>query len=82
MKLQKAVGMRISELLALHNITEYKLSLQSGLSKQAISQIMNERYESIKFETMVKIADGFGITVQEFIDSKFFARENLDIKYD
>ena len=53
--------------------------MSSGLSKQAIANIVNEKYESIKFDTVIKIADGFNMTLKEFIDDKLFDRENLDI---
>jgi hypothetical protein len=29
---------------------------------------------------MVKIADGFGMTIQEFIDDPIFERDNLNIE--
>lgn len=82
MKIQRAVALRLTELLLQRNMTQAEISVKSGLTKQAISLIMNEKHESVKFETLIKLADGFNITVQEFIDSKYFERENLDIKYE
>lgn len=79
MKLQKIVAMRMSELLIKNNITPYELSKRSGLTKQAISNIMNEKYNSIKFDTVIKIADGFNMTLEEFIQSDLFNRENFDL---
>ena len=61
-------------------MTCYSLSKNSGLTKQAISNILNEKYKSIKFETLIKIADGFEMTVQEFLNDDLFARENLDVE--
>lgn len=79
MNLQKAVALRMSKLLLERNMTQYSLSLKAGLTKQAISNIMNEKYFSIKFETVIKIADAFDMTVQEFLDDPIFNREKLDI---
>lgn len=79
MNICKAVGLRISNLLRNNNMSQYALSMSSGLSKQAIANIVNEKYESIKFDTVIKIADGFNMTLKEFIDDKLFDRENLDI---
>ena len=79
MKLQKAVALRMTNLLIKNNMSGYALSQSSGLSKQAIANIVNEKYESIKFDTVIKIADGFNMTLKEFIDDELFNRENLDI---
>ena len=79
MKLQKAVAMRISKLLVKNKMSAYTLSVRSGLTKQAISNILNEKYESIKFDTIYKLADGFGMTINEFIDNELLKRENIDI---
>lgn len=79
MKLQKAVALRMSNLLIKRNMTQYALSIKSGLTKQAIANIINEKYNSIKFDTVIKIADGFGMTVLEFLDDDVFNRNNLDI---
>lgn len=79
MNICKAVALRMTNLLRKNNMSQYALSMSSGLSKQAIANIVNEKYESIKFDTVIKIADGFNMTLKEFIDDKLFDRENLDI---
>lgn len=80
MTTQKAVAMRISKLLIEKNMTQYSLSVKSGISKQGIANIINEKYNTIKLDTIIKIADGFNMTLQEFVDDKVFVRTNLDIK--
>lgn len=79
MKLQKAVALRMSNLLIKKGMSQYALSLKSGLTKQAIANIINEKYNSIKFDTVIKIADGFNMSVQEFLNDDVFKRVNLDI---
>ena len=79
MNLQKAVAIRIVKLLNKYQISQYTLSLRSGLSKQAIANIINEKYNSVKFDTIYKLADGFGITINEFIDDKCFDRNKIDL---
>jgi len=79
MNLQKAVALRISRLLVKNDISQYALSIKSGLSKQAISNIINEKYKSIKFDTVIKIADGFNMTLQEFLNDDVFKRSNLNL---
>lgn len=80
MNLQKAVALRMSKLLLERGMKPYELSKKSGLTKQAISNIMNEKYKSMKFETVIKIADGFNMTFQEFVDDDIFKRTNLDVE--
>ena len=79
MKLQKAVALRMSNLLIKKGMSQYALSLKSGLTKQAIANIINEKYNSIKFDTVIKIADGVNMSVQEFLNDDVFKRVNLDI---
>lgn len=80
MKTQKAVAIRMSNLLIKNNMTQYALSNKSGLTKQAIANIINEKYTTIKLDTVIKIADGFGMSLAEFIDDEIFDRNNLDVE--
>lgn len=79
MTTQKAVAMRISKLLIEKKMTQYALSLKSGISKQGIANIINEKYNTIKLDTIIKLADGFDMTLQEFVNDKVFNRSNLNI---
>lgn len=80
MTTQKAVAMRISKLLIDRNMSQYSLSVKSGISKQGIANIINEKYNTIKLDTIIKIADGFDMTLQEFLSDEIFVRSNLDVK--
>ena len=77
MKIQRAVALRVSGLLIKHNITQYELSKRMLTDRSTVKHIMHEEYKSIKFDTMVKIADAFGMTVQEFLNDDY----NLDSVY-
>ena len=78
MTTQKAVAMRISKLLIKFNMSQYALSEKSGITKQGIANIINEKYRTVKLDTIIKIADGFNITLQEFFDDKIFNRSNFN----
>lgn len=80
MKTQKAIALRITNLLIEKNMTPYALSVKSGLTKQAISNIINEKYKTVKFDTIVKLADGFEMDYHEFLQDKTLDRNNLDIE--
>ena len=79
MKSTTAIALRISKLLITHNMTRYKLCRKIAMSEVTLKHILDEEYESIRFDTLVLIADGFDMTVQEFLDDELFKRDNLDI---
>lgn len=70
--------MRVSKLLSKHNITQYELAKRMATSQSTIKHIIDEEYKSIKFETMLKIADAFQMTIQEFLNDEVFNQEKLD----
>lgn len=80
MKIQRAVALRISNLLNKHNISQYELSKRMYTDQSTIKHIIHEEYNSIKFETLVKIADAFDMSIQEFLADDLFKRENLDFE--
>lgn len=79
MNIQKAVAIRLSNLMIKHNITQYEVAKRMNTDKNTIKHILNEEYKSIKFDTVIKIAQAFNMTLIEFLDDKVFNYENLDI---
>jgi len=79
MKIQRAVALRVTNLLIKNNMSQYELSKRMLTDRSTIKHIIHEEYKSIKFETIIKIADAFNMTVQEFLDDELFDRENLDV---
>lgn len=80
MNTQKAVALRMSKLLIKNKMSQYALSQKAGLTKQAITNIINEKYESIKLDTVIKIADAFDMSLKDFVDDELFDRANLDLE--
>lgn len=78
--IQRAVALRISNLLIKKNMTQYQLSKKMLTDQSTIKHIIHEEYKSIKFDTLVRIADAFDMTVQEFLNDDLFNRENLDVE--
>ena len=60
-------------------MTRYKLCRKIAMPEVTLKHILDEEYKSIRFDTLVLIADGFDMTVQEFLDDELFKRDNLDI---
>ena len=78
MKIQRAVAIRVSKLLSQNKITQYELAKRMATSQSTVKHIIDEEYKSIKFETLLKIADAFNMTIQEFLNDEIFKQENLD----
>ena len=79
MKLQRAVALRISNLLIKNNITRYGLCQKIAMPEQTLKNIIDERNKDIKLSTIAKIADGFELTIDEFFVDSLFNKETLEI---
>ena len=79
MKSSTAIALRVSKLLVKTGMTRYKLCRKIAMSETTLKHILDEEYKSVNFDTLVLLADGFDMSVQEFLDDELFARENLDI---
>ena len=79
MNISSAVAKRIKELLLEKNMTQYKLERKACLSHDTIKSIMKGKAMCVNLKTLVYIADGFDMTVAEFLNCDLFLYENLDI---
>lgn len=79
MPVNKAIALRIEELLKQKNMTRYRLAVQSGLPHSTLKNIMHGTIKDVKFSTLILIATGFGMTINEFLDSPYFYEDNLYI---
>ena len=79
MKLQRAVALRISDLLVLNNLSRYALCKRALLPEQTLKNIIDERNQDIKLTTIAKIAEGFDMSIIEFFDDPLFDKAKLEI---
>ena len=79
MKSSTAIAIRIKKLLAKSGMTRYKLCRKIAISETTLKHIIDSDYKSINFDTLVLLADGFDMTIQEFLNDDVFKRENLDV---
>ena len=77
MKSSTAIALRIKKLLATSGMTRYKLCRKIAISETTVKHILDSDYKSINFDTLVLLADGFDMTLQEFLDDNLFNRENF-----
>lgn len=80
MTVNDAVAKRISQLLAERKMTQYRLEQLSGIQHGHMQWIMSGKSKTVTLSTVMMVANGFGMTVREFLDDKMFLFENLNVE--
>lgn len=80
MTVNDAVAKRISLLLAERNMSQYRLEQLSGIQHGHMQWIMSGKSKTVTLSTVMMIANGFGMTVPEFLDNDMFLYDNLDVE--
>ncbi|WP_458407209.1 helix-turn-helix domain-containing protein [Anaerotignum sp.] len=78
MQLNKAVSLRLNELLEEKNMTQYQLYMKSGVPKSTIGNVINCTYDSVKLRIIHEMCQGLEISVSEFFQSPLFEECNLE----
>lgn len=77
-KLNEAVSLRLQELLKERGMTQYQLSMRSGLPKSTIGNIVNCQFDSMKLRIIHEMCQGLELGIPEFFDSRLFDEDNLE----
>ena len=77
MTVNDAVAKRITQLLAEKKMTQYRLEQQSGIQHGHMQWIMSGKSKTVTLSTVMMLANGFGMTVVEFLNDDMFLFENL-----
>ncbi len=77
MQLNEAISKRIKELCEERGITQYALSLKSGVPQSTLSTIINCTFPSMKVRIIYEICEGLEISLNDFFNSPLFERENI-----
>ena len=80
MTVNDAVAKRIIELLDKKKMTQYRLEQSSGIQHGHMQWIMSGKSKTVTFSTILRLANGFGMTAIEFLDNDVFLFENLEIE--
>lgn len=80
MTVNDAVATRILQLLTQKNMTQYRLEQQSRIQHGHMQWIWNRKSKTDTLSTVMMIANGFGMTVLEFLDDDLFLYKNLDVE--
>jgi len=66
--LGEAIANRIKELCQERGISINKLALLSGLTQSTVDSILRGKSKNPQLATLLKISEGLGISVSEFLD--------------
>ena len=80
MTVNDAVAKRISGLLCEKGISQYRLEQESGIQHGSMQCIMNGRNKTVTLSTVIMLAKGFHMTLNEFLDDDVFRSEDLEIE--
>ena len=80
MTVNDAVAKRITQLLAEKKMTQYRLEQQSGIQHGHMQWIMSGKSRTVTLSTVMMLANGFGMTVIEFLNNDMFLFENLEVE--
>lgn len=78
MFLNEAISKRVTELCEKNGMTQYSLSMKSGVPQSTLSTILKCKFPSMKMRIIYEICEGFEISLTEFFDSPLFKRENIE----
>lgn len=76
MEINQAISLRIRSLCTEKGWTINELARRSRVNQSTISEFMTGRSKYPQMNTIVKIAQGFGMTLSEFFDDELF----IDLK--
>lgn len=80
MTVNDAVAKRVNDLLAEKKMTQYRLEQLSGIQHGHMQWIMSGKSKTVTLSTVMMLANGFGMTVTEFLSGDIFLYENLDVE--
>ena len=75
-----AVAKRVNQLLKEKNMTQYRLEQTSGIQHGHMQWIMSGKSKTVTLSTAMMLANGFGMTIIEFLDDEMFLFENLEVE--
>ena len=75
----EAIGKRIQEVQMQKNISNYAVCKKATVDLSTLYNIFNNRQKAISFNVLLLLCDGLDITIQEFLDSPLFKKDNLEI---
>ena len=79
MTINDAVALRTLRLMQQREMTQYRLEQDAGIFHGAMDRILQSKNKTVTLTTLYRLARGFDMTVQEFLDDDVFRREDLEL---
>ena len=80
MTVNDAVAKRVAALLAEKGMSHYRLEQKSGIQHGSMACIMKGRNKTVTLSTVIMLAHGFDMTLQEFLDDDIFKSQDLEVE--
>lgn len=80
MTINEAVAKRIAKLLKEKKMTQYSLEQNSGIPHGSMACITNGRNKTVTLTTIYLLANGFDMSIQEFLDDPIFDKSNFNFE--
>ncbi len=80
MTVNDAVVKRVEELLDKKEMTQYRLEQLSGIQHGHMQWIMSGKSKTVTLSTVIRLANGFEMSLVEFLNNDKFLFENLEIE--
>ena len=80
MTVNEAIIKRVNTLLKERNMTKYRLEQNSGMDHGHLRWVMSGKSKTVTLSTAMMLANGFGMTLIEFLDDDLFLFENLEVE--
>ncbi|MGN0771619.1 MAG: helix-turn-helix domain-containing protein [Christensenellales bacterium] len=80
MNVNDAVAKRVIALLAQNKMSQYRLEQLSGIQHGHMQWILSGKSKTVTLSTVMRLANGFGMSIIEFLDDDIFLYQNLDVE--
>ena len=80
MTVNDAVVKRIKQLLLEKKMSQYRLEQQSGIQHGHMQWIMSGKSKTVTLAIAIMLANGFGLSVVEFLNDDLFMYDNLEVE--
>ena len=78
MKLNQEVAKRLKSCLKEKKMTQYALSMKTGVPQSTISTIINGKVESVLLSTIYQLCIGLEMELNDFFNDKILFLENIE----
>lgn len=80
MTTNEIVAKRVLQLMRERNMTQYRVEQRSGVYHSVMSRVLHNRNSTITLATVYKLANGFDMSLREFLDDDIFCSEDIEVE--